>query len=87
MSDQPQYRSDATQQQPGAYVEDPPWVRRGGAEPVQLIKLDRPFYTGMMVGFGLMVASIVALVLMSIVFGILGTVLGGLLTGAMPSVQ
>ncbi len=80
MSDQPQYR-DATQPNPGQYrVEDPRWARPGGAEPVHLVKIDRPLYTGMMFGFGLMVASIVLFAVMSIVFGVVGLVLGGLTT-------
>lgn len=79
MSDQPQYRRDATQPSPGQYrVEDPPWARRGGAEPVHLVKIDRPLYTGMMFGFGLMVASVVLFAVMSVVFGVVGLVLGGL---------
>ena len=79
MSDQPQYRRDATQPGPGQYrVEDPPWPRPGGVEPVQVVKLDRPLYTGMMFGFGLMIASLVLVVIMSIVFGVLGMFLGGL---------
>jgi hypothetical protein len=81
MSDHPQYRRDATQPSPGQYqVEDPPWARPGGAEPVHLVKIDRPLYTGMMFGFGLMVASIVLFAVMSVVFGVVGLVLGGLTT-------
>lgn len=81
MSGQPQYRRDATQPNPGQYrAEDPPWARPGGAEPVHLIKIDRPLYTGMMFGFGLMVASVVLFAVLSIVFGVMGLVLGGLTT-------
>lgn len=81
MSDQPQYRRDATQPGPGQYrVEDPPWAHPGGVEPVQAVKLDRPLYTGMMFGFGLMIASIVLVVIMSVIFGVLGVLLGGLTT-------
>jgi len=79
MSDQPQYRSDATQPHPGQYrVEDQQWARRGIEE--RLVRLERPVHTGMMFGFGLMIASIVFFVVVSIVFGILGVVLGGLTT-------
>jgi hypothetical protein len=81
MSDQPQYRRDATQPSPGQYrVEDPAWARPGGIEPVQAVKLDRPLYTGMMFGFGLMLASIVLIVIMSVVFGVVGVLLGRLTT-------
>lgn len=81
MSDQPQYHRHDTQPDPGQYtVEDPPWARPGGAEPVHLVKVDRPLYTGMMFGFGLMVASIVLFAVMSIVLGVVGLVLGGLTT-------
>lgn len=81
MSDQPHYGRDATQPNPGRYPSDEPqWARSGGIEPVQLVKLDRPLYTGMMFGFGLMIASIVLVVIMTIVFGALGLVFGGLTT-------
>jgi hypothetical protein len=78
MSDQPQHPRDATRPNPGRYtVEDPPWARRGGAEPVYTVKVDRPLHTGMMFGFGLMVAGIVLVVIMSIVVAVMGLVLGG----------
>lgn len=81
MSDQPQHRHDVTQPTPAQYrVEDPSWARPGGAEPVHVVKIDRPLYTGMMFAFGLMVAGIVLFAVMSIVFGVVGLVLGGLTT-------
>lgn len=85
MSDQPQYRRPGADQ-PTQYsdqrrVEDPPWSRQD-VEEVRLVKLDRPVYTGMMVGFGLMVAGIVFSILMFVVVGILGVVLGGALSSA-----
>lgn len=81
MSDQPQYRRDATQPSPGQYrVQDPAWARPGAVEPVQVVKLDRPLYTGMMFGFGLLLASIVLAVIMSVVFGVVGVLLGRLTT-------
>lgn len=77
MSDQPQYRStDPPTRQTMPYGAHGEWRQ---SDVVQMVRLDRPIYTGMMVGFGLMIASILFVVIMSVVFGILGILFGGAL--------
>jgi hypothetical protein len=79
MSDQRHYRDDSTQQVQYP-VEDSSWTRPA-TESVRLVKLDRPVYTGMMLGFGLAIASIIFMVIGTIIFGVLGIVLGGVVSG------
>ena len=75
MSDQPQYRSsDQPTQQTTPYSDWRP------SESVQVVRLDRPVYTGVMVGFGLLISSVLFFVIVSLVMGVLGLLFSGVLT-------
>lgn len=78
MADDARYRSSSgpTQQQTAPLGGSRSWQ---AAEIVQVVRIDRPVYTGMMFGFGLMIASVVFLLVVSVVLGVLGVVLGGAL--------
>jgi hypothetical protein len=76
MSDQPQYRNTEQSTRPQTAPYGDQW---SPAEVVQVVRLDRPIYTGMMVGFGLMIASILFVVIISLFLSIIGLVFGGAL--------
>lgn len=78
MADDPRYGSSSgpTQQQTAPLGGSRSWQ---SAEIVQVVRVDRPVYTGMMFGFGLMIAGVLFLMVVSVVLGLLGFVLGGAL--------